>query len=69
LPDDAFPGEDPAAVMVEMLAGSCRPAIKAAGEAGCHAAIDLIGAIRENIRDDLRAAVDLSRQHSSEMLL
>jgi hypothetical protein len=69
LPDDAFPGEDPAAVMVEMLVGSCRPAIEAAGEAGCRAAIDLAGAIRENIRDDLRAAADLSHQRTSEMLL
>jgi hypothetical protein len=24
LPDDAFPGEDPAALLVEMLVGSCR---------------------------------------------
>jgi hypothetical protein len=69
MPDDGFPGEDPAAVMVEMLAGSCRPAIEAAGEAGCRAAIDLAGAIREHIRDDLRAAADLSRQRASKMLL
>jgi hypothetical protein len=61
LPEDAFPGEDPAVVMVEMLAGSCRPAMEAAGKAGCRAALDLAGAIRENIRDDLRTAAGLAQ--------
>jgi hypothetical protein len=30
LPDDVFPGEDSGEVLVEMLAGSCRPSIEAA---------------------------------------
>jgi len=62
LPEDAFPDEDPAVVMVEMLAGSCRPAIEAAGEEGCRTAIELAAAIRENIRNDLRAAARLGRE-------
>lgn len=61
LPEDAFPGEDPATVMVQMLTGSCRPTIDAVGEAGCQSAIELVGAIRANVRDDLRAAIQLAR--------
>jgi hypothetical protein len=32
LPEDAFPGEDNAAVLVEMVVGSCRPVFEAAAE-------------------------------------
>lgn len=32
LPEDAFPGEEPAEVLVEMLTGTLRPAAEAAGE-------------------------------------
>jgi hypothetical protein len=66
LPDDAFPGEDSGDVMIEMLAGSCRPAIDAAGRGGCRVAIDLMTSIRENVLKDLRAAVELARK--GEML-
>lgn len=62
LPEDAFPSEDPGAVMIEMLAGSCRPAIDAAGKAGCRAAIELAEAIRENVRKDLRIAAESARR-------
>lgn len=56
LPEDAFPGEDKAAVLLEMAIGSCRPAVAAAGERDCRAAITLVGAVRDRIFDDLRAA-------------
>jgi hypothetical protein len=65
LPEDAFPGEDSGAVLIEMLAGSCRPAIESAGEAGCQAAIALAAAIRENVRADLLTAAEFA---SKEML-
>ena len=67
LPEDAFPGEDPAAVLIEMMAGSSRPAVDAAGEAGCRAATELIEAVRERILDDLRDAARLAR--AGEVLL
>lgn len=67
LPENAFPGEDPAAVLIEMMAGSSRPAIDAAGEVGCRAATELIGAIRERVIDDLRKAAQLAG--ASEVLL
>jgi hypothetical protein len=60
LPDDAFPGEDAGEVMVEMLAGSCRPSIDAAGRDGCRIAIDLMVSMRENVLNDLRSAVELA---------
>jgi len=45
----------------EMLAGSSRPVIDAAGEADCRVATALIGAIRDRVLDDLRAAARLAR--------
>ena len=60
LPDDAFPGEDAGEVMVEMLTGSCRSAIDAAGGDGCRVAIELMVSIRENVLNDMRAAVELA---------
>jgi hypothetical protein len=60
LPEGAFPGEDSAAVLIEMVVGSCRPAIEAAGVPGCWAASALIAAVRDRVLNDLRAAADLT---------
>ena len=60
LPEGAFPGEDSAAVLVEMVVGSCRPAVEAAGEPGCWAASALIAAVRDRVLNDLRAAAELA---------
>jgi hypothetical protein len=67
MPDDAFPGEDSGAVLIEMLAGSCRPAIESAGEVGCQAAMKLAAAMRENVRKDLITAAKMAS--AKEMLL
>jgi hypothetical protein len=56
LPEDAFPGEDNAAVLIEMVVGSSRSATSAAGEADCRKAVALIGAVRCCAINDLRAA-------------
>jgi hypothetical protein len=56
LPDDAFPGEDRAAVLLEMAVGSCRPAVAAAGERDARAAIALVAAVRDSVFADLRTA-------------
>lgn len=61
LPEEAFPGEDNAAVVLEMLIGTCRPAIDAVGESDARATTVLIGAIRERMLDDLRDAAALAR--------
>jgi hypothetical protein len=60
LPEDAFAGEDQAAVLIEMMAGSSRPAVEAAGAADCQTATALIGAVRDRILDDLRTAARLA---------
>jgi hypothetical protein len=62
MPENAFPGEDNAAVLLEMVVGSCRPATEAAGESACWAATALIGSMRDRVIDDLRAALELARQ-------
>jgi hypothetical protein len=67
MPDGTFPGEDSGAVLIEMLAGSCRPAIESAGEAGCQAIVGLAAAIRENVRDDLALAAKMAS--GNEVLL
>jgi hypothetical protein len=62
MPEDSFPGEDSAAVLLEMVVGSCRPATDAAGESACWAATALIGSMRDRVVDDLRAALELARR-------
>jgi hypothetical protein len=61
LPEGAFPGEDNAAVLLEMVVGSCGPVVRAAGESDCRAAVALMGAIRDKVLDDLQAAAELAR--------
>jgi hypothetical protein len=61
MPEDAYPGENNAAVMLEMVIGSCRPAFEAAGEENCRSAVALVGAVRDRVFDDLRTAAELTR--------
>jgi hypothetical protein len=67
LPDNAFPGEDPGDVLLEMLAGSARPAIDAVGESSCRIATALVGAVRDRVLEDLRAAAELAEAGQSEV--
>jgi hypothetical protein len=60
LPEGTFAGEDNAAVLLEMVVGTCQPAVEAAGEPACWAATALIAAVRDRILEDLRAAAGLS---------
>jgi hypothetical protein len=62
MPEDSFSGEDNAAVLLEMVVGSCRPATEAAGESACWAATALIGSMRDRVIDDLRAALEIARR-------
>lgn len=62
LPDDAFPGKVTGEVLIEMVAGSCAPALTAAGPAQCEATVALLGAIRDRVLHDLRAAAELARE-------
>lgn len=64
LPDDAFPGEEPAEVLLEMLVGSFRPAADAAGAEALREATALVGALGDRAVADLRAAADLASERS-----
>ena len=61
LPDGAFPGEDNARVLLEMVVGSVHPAALAAGPRDCRTATALVGAIRERVIADLRTAAELAK--------
>ncbi|HEX3736750.1 MAG TPA: hypothetical protein VHV53_04340 [Solirubrobacterales bacterium] len=62
LPEGAFPGEDNARVLLEMVVGSVHPAAVAAGPRDCRIAVALVGAIRERVIADLRTAAELARE-------
>jgi hypothetical protein len=61
LPEDAFPGEEPAAVLIEMLTGSFRPAAEAAGAGTVREATALVGSLCDRALSDLRAAAAAAR--------
>jgi hypothetical protein len=60
IPEEAFPGEDAGVVLIEMVVGSCRPVLDAAGNEDCRRAAALIGAIGESVYRDLRTAAELA---------
>jgi hypothetical protein len=62
LPDGAFPGEDNAIVLLQMVVGSVHPAARAAGPGDCQTATALVAAIRERVLTDLHRAAELSRE-------
>src|ERR1700749_3046859 len=60
IPEGAFPGEDNAHVLLEMVVGSVHPAARAAGPRDCQTATALVAAIRERVLNDLHTAAELS---------
>lgn len=62
LPDDAFPGEEPGEVLLEMAAGSITPVVAAAGSRTVHEASALIEATIDRILDDLTLAAALAAE-------
>jgi hypothetical protein len=65
IPEGAFPGEDNAHVLLEMVVGSVHPAARAAGPDHCQTATALVAAIRERVLTDLHTAAGLSRERDS----
>jgi hypothetical protein len=65
IPEGAFPGEDNAHVLLEMVVGSVHPAARAAGTDHCQTATALVAAIRERVLTDLHTAAELSRERDS----
>lgn len=66
LREDAFPGEDPGAVLIEMLAGSSLGAAQVIERADWKLTTAFVKAVRESVLSDLRAA---AQQGEKEMLL
>jgi|SRR5690348_4290397 len=60
LPDGAFPGEDNAEVLIEMVVGSSRPALEAIGKSECRSATKLIETVWNRVMTDLRDAAALA---------
>jgi hypothetical protein len=65
LPDDAYPGEEPAEVIVQMLSGSLQPAVEAAGPEAVRQAMALLGAAYDRAVADLQTAAALSRRRET----
>jgi hypothetical protein len=61
LPEGAFPGEESAEVLIEMLAGTIHPAADAAGAETLRQATTLLGAVSDRVLTDLRAAAARAR--------
>ena len=60
LPDDAYPGEDPGEVLIDMVTGSILPVTDSAGERAVREATALVGAIRDRVIADLRKAAEMA---------
>ena len=65
LPEHAFPGEEPARVLIDMVVGTVRPSARAAGEAAVREATALVAVLGERVLADLRAARDLAAQRET----
>jgi hypothetical protein len=61
LPADAYPGERPGEVLLEMVAGSVHPAAAALGTDAVRQATALVGALGDRVIADLKAAAELQR--------
>ena len=61
MPDDAFPGENEAEVLLDMLTGTIEPATAAAGADIVVELIALLGAMSDRVLADLQAAAILAR--------
>jgi hypothetical protein len=64
LPEDAYPGENKAEVLLEMVAGSVQPVLAAAGAETVNEATALIGALFDKTMMDLELAVELGRDQT-----
>src|SRR5262245_2764834 len=62
LPEDAFPGEDPGAVLIEMLTGSSLGAARVVDEPDWATTAALVKAVRESVLSDLRVAAQFGEQ-------
>jgi hypothetical protein len=62
LPVDAYPGEEPARVVMEMVTGSIRTALREADEDDVQRAVELMATAADRVIEHLRLALELSRR-------
>ncbi|HTX30853.1 MAG TPA: hypothetical protein VMD09_05675 [Solirubrobacteraceae bacterium] len=62
LPEDAFPGEDTAAVVIEMLVGTIRTAVESADPQDLERATELLAMACDRVLEHLRLAVALRQR-------
>jgi hypothetical protein len=62
LPADAYPGEDPAAVVMEMITGTIRTALVEADVGEVERAVELMQEASDRVIEHLRLAVQLRRR-------
>ncbi len=65
LPDNAYPGESNAEVLLEMLVGTIRPVAEAAGSQSVMSATALIVDSRDKTLSHLRRVVQLARHRDA----
>jgi hypothetical protein len=65
IPEDAFPGEEPARVLVDMVVGTVRPSARAAGLPAVRQATALVAAVRDRVLTDLRTAAELAARREA----
>ncbi len=66
IPEGAFPGDDNARVLLEMVVGSVGPAANAAGPRQVEATIALVAAVRDRVLTDLHTAATLAQPPASK---
>ena len=67
LPADAYPGEEPAAVVLEMLCGTIATALESINRRDVRRATEIIDLAAERTREHLRLALAMSRRiHGDE---
>lgn len=64
LAEDAFPGEHPGDVLIEMLVGTVRPAVEAVETRTVVEATALLGAMSDRFVADLQAALEIARRRA-----
>lgn len=62
LSPDLLDGEDPEAVLLEMMVGSALPALRKAGAEECRRATELVGSIHRRVMDDVRLASEIAER-------
>ena len=62
LPDDAFPGEEAGAVVIDCLTGSAYPIVERAGVDAVRSATELLDEVSERTIAHLRLAIELKER-------